>query len=636
MSCCRITDLAWLTAVMFLAICKQADAADYYVDAELGSDEYPGVQAIAGGGTGPWRTLARVATASIQPGDRILLKCGAIWEETPVLKLKGTAEAPITIAGYGDCEGKRPLLRPTSSILPPESFRAELVGWSVPLAVQPGMVFSPEAVLPRARYPERGWLRLKSEDGKVRIAPADLPVAATTLAGSDWIVRTNDYTVEVRRLYGLGPQGEANIAKPFAFQPGAGAGYYLEGQPWMLNSSEGWAYDPSGKRLHVRHRPSETIGINASLAGLTLVQPEYVRIQGLAIRFVSGVGIDISGGRDIELYDLNIADVGMAFVRARDADGVRVTKLAAQRSQQDGVTIFGGASTEVTDSLIEDVGVSDNLRKSIAAILVDSSSGAVVARNRIARAGYAAIMFGKDSVVEANVITQACLKLADCGAIYTSGASKKYGHYASRVSRNLISDVPGDLSGALSKAALTAGIYLDDESRGIEVIGNFVEKAQRGIFSKAATSVIARNTIFDNQYGVRLGHTGAYGEGIQATQIEDNFIMSRPGQMPFLVSAVADGKSVSLLRNRVRGMPGALPSQVWHGAARQANSHVSDSGTVGRALSLMNATEARRSYSCPLPQSECSNLWLPDGTPVHWPVDLMPGKAVVIGGPERS
>lgn len=33
MSCCRITDLAWLTAVMFLAIGKQAGAADYYVDA---------------------------------------------------------------------------------------------------------------------------------------------------------------------------------------------------------------------------------------------------------------------------------------------------------------------------------------------------------------------------------------------------------------------------------------------------------------------------------------------------------------------------------------------------------------------------------------------------------------------------
>lgn len=636
MSCCRITNHVWLaTCALFLA-CGQAGAVDYYIDAEHGSDDNPGLQAVANGDDGPWRSLARINAAAIQPGDRILLKCGAIWNESPTLQLKGTATAPISIATYGNCADKRPLIRPMPSALPPESFRAESIGWSAPLDMLPGMVFSPDAMLPRARFPAHGWLRLKSVEGAARIAPADLPAAATNLVGTDWIVRTNDYTVEARRIYGISPHGEAIIAKPFAFQPGAGAGYYLEGQPWMLDGGEGWAYDTAGKRLYVAKRPSALIGVNASSAGLTLVQAEYVRIQGLAIRFVAGVGVDISGGRDIELHDLDIADVGVAFVRTRDADDVRVTKLAARRSQQDGVTIFRGTGAWVTESLIEDVGVSNNLRKSIAAVLVDSSNGAVVARNRIARVGYAAIMFGRNSVVEANVITQACLKLTDCGAIYTSGANKKYGHYASRISGNLISDVPGDLSGALSKAALTAGIYLDDESRGIEVMGNFVEKTQRGIFSKAASSVIARNTLFDNQYGVRLGNTGAYGEGVQATQIEDNFIMSRPGQMPFLVSAVADGKSVSLLRNRVRGTPGALPSQVWHGVARQANSHVPDSGTVGRALSLINTTEVRRSYSCPLPQSECSNLWLPDGTSVRWPVDLMPGEAVVMSGPQRS
>lgn len=636
MSCCRITDPAWLTALLVCAVVGQAGAADYYVDAELGNDEYAGSQARLNAGGGPWRSLGRLNTAAIQPGDRILLKCGAVWDESPTLKLKGTVEAPITIATYGDCAGKRPLLRPTSAVLPPESFRAESVGWSAPLASLSGMVFSPDAAFPRARFPAQGWLRLESQEGNARIAPADFPVAVATLVGADWIVRTNDYTVESRRLYGFDSHGDALVAKPFAFKPVPAAGYYLEGQPWMLSVSMGWAYDPAGKRLYVQQRPLAAVGVNASSAGLTLLQSEHVRIVGLAIRFISGVGVDISGGHDIELHDLDIADVGTAFVRARNADGVRVTKLAARRSQHDGVTIFGGAGAAVMDGLIEDVGVSDNLRKSIAAILIDSANSAVVARNRIARTGYAAIMFGRSAVVEANVITQACLKLADCGAIYTSGANKKYGYYASRVSGNLISDVPGDLSGALSKAALTAGIYLDDESRGIEVVDNFVEKTQRGIFSKATLSVIARNTLFDNEYGVRLGHTGAYGEGTHATQVEDNFILSRSGQMPFSIIAEAHGKSVVLLRNRVRSMSGALPSQVWHGAVRQTNPQVLDSGTVGRAFSLSNTTEVRKSYPCPLPKSECSSLQRSDGKPVRWPVDLLPGQAVVLSGPERS
>lgn len=635
MSCFRVTDLVRLFAGGLLVICGQASATDYYVDAELGNDEYSGLQTNASGGNGPWRTLAKVAVSDIRPGDSVLLKCGAIWDESPTLKLRGTAEAPITIAAYGDCEARRPLIRPLSSALPPESFRAESNGWSAPLASPPGMVFSSEVSLPRARFPAEGWLRVKSVGGTARIALADLPVAAASLAGADWVVRTNDYTVEARRLYGLGPQGEALIAKPFAFQPGAGAGYFLEGQPWMLNSSEGWAYDPEARRLHVRQRPLEPISVNTVSAGLTLVQPEYVRIQGLAIRFVAGVGVDITSGRDIELHDLDIADVGLAFVRVRDADDVRVTKLVARRSQQDGVTIFGGTGSQITDSLIEDVGVSANLRKSIAAILADSSSAAVVARNRIARTGYAAIMFGRNTVVEGNIITQACLKLADCGAIYTSGARKNYGHYASRVNRNLISDVPGNVDVAEGKIPLTAGIYLDDESRGIEVSDNFIEGAQRGIFSKAAASVFTRNTLFDNVYGVRLGPTGAYASGPDATLIEDNLIISKPGQMPFLVNAPDTGGVISLVRNQVGSISGALDSQVWRGPLRVPRPSVESSKSIERAFSLLNTSQKKQSYKCPIPRWECHSLQLSDGTRVQWPIELMPGKAVVISGPRQ-
>lgn len=619
-----------LSGIAFIACSGTSYAVNYYVDAELGHDEYSGTQTVTLNGNGPWRTLARINTAAIQPGDRILLRCGATWDETPTLKLKGTAEAPVVIATYGDCEGKRPLIRPMSSVLPQESFRAESIGWSAPLHAPPGMVFSPDAVIPIARFPARGWLGLKSADGMARIAPADLPVAAARLVGADWIVRTNDYTVEARRLYGLGPHGASIIAKPFAFQPGAGAGYYLEGLPWMLNGSEGWAYDVSNRRLFVRQRPTAPLGVNVSAAGLTLVQPEYVRIQGLAIRFVAGVGVDISGGRDVELHDLDIADVGVAFVRTLDVDNVRVVKLAARRSQQDGVTIYRGSSIWVMDSVIEDVGVSDNPRKSIAAILIDSSSGAMVARNRIAHTGYVAIMFGRNSVVEANVITQACLKLADCGAIYTSGANKKYGHYASRVTGNLISDVPGGLGGALSKTALTAGIYLDDESRGIEVADNFVEKAQRGIFSKAAASRITGNTLFDNLYGVMLYRTGAYGEGGEATEIRANSIVSRSGQMPFLVSAIAHDRPVALADNRVRIMQGAKPSEVWRGSVKQANPAIPDTSSINLALSATNTTMTPLAYVCPLPTLVCSYLRLSDGSAVDWPINLQPGRAIVM------
>lgn len=634
MFCLRLIDQARLCAVAAGVFCLQAGATDYYIDAEQGSDDASGLQQVADGANGPWRSLARINAASIRPGDRILLKCGAIWNEAPTLTLKGTAEAPVILGVYGECTGRRPEIRPMSNAVRAEDFREEAAGWSAPLGILPGMVFSPNAVIPPARFPTQGWLGLKLWKGMARIAPTDLPAGAN-IVGADWVVRTNDYTIEVRRLYGLSPQGEATIAKPFAFPPLAGAGYYLEGQPWMLRHGGGWAYDAGARRLYVQNRPTEALGVNTSLASLTLEQPEHVRIQGLGIRFSPSVGVEIVGGRDVELNDLDIADVGLAFVRTRNTDDVRVTKLAARRSQQDGVALFGGSSASVTDSQIVEVGISLNPRKSIAAVLIDSSSSAVVARNRIDRTGYAAIMFGRNAVVERNVITHACMALSDCGAIYTSGANKKYGFYASRVSGNLISDVPGNVEGSPGEVALTAGVYLDDEARGIEVSENFIEKAQRGIFSKATASVIARNILFDNVYGVRLVPTGAYAGGPDATQVEDNFIVSKPGQMPFLVSAADTGESVSLIHNQLRSLSGALASQVWHGSVKQANPEVAPSVGIGRAFSLVNISQERKSFTCPLPKAECTSLRLSDGAYTHWPVELMPGKAVVISGPVR-
>lgn len=632
---CRAIDLIKLFMCVIPAVAGVASATDYFVDSESGRDDYSGTLAQAGNGGGPWRTLNRIVSASIQPGDRILLKCGGVWDSAVVLELKGTSDSPIVLTGYGDCTGRLPVLKPVSVSLLPEYFRKESVGWSAALSEPPGMVVHNGEVLSRARFPAKGWLKLTGINDAVRATPSDFPVALTALTGADLIVRTNDYSVEARRLYGIGSEGQLLVAKPFEFKPVVGAGYYLEGQQWMLESSGGWAYDQVGRRIYLRQRPSGPVDVSNSHVALGLDQSEYVRIQGVAIRFVTGVALDIVGGRNVELIDLDIADVGLAFVRARDSDNVLVKNLRARRSQHDGVVVHKSAGVAVMDSLIEDVGVSDNLRKSVAAIQVDSSSPATVTNNRIFRTGYSSIMFGKNSVVSGNVVTQSCMRLIDCGAIYTSGARKKYGHYNSRVFNNLISEVLGNLDGVERSAAITAGIYLDDESRGIEVSGNFVEKTQRGIFSKATASSITGNSLYDNIYGVRLDPTGAYGDGDLATKVEDNFIVSKFGQMPFLINSDMRWKPVSLQNNRVRGVAGALPSQLWSGASKRPNSGVENVQIIGRSLSLVNVSEVRQSYSCPFQKADCTKVRLPDGSSVRWPLHLMPGEAVILSEPEQ-
>lgn len=77
-----------------------AGAADYYVDATQGSDNASGLSA-----DNAWQTISKVnsSSATLDPGDRILLKRGERWSEKLVIPQSG-----IIISAYG--QGTPPLL----------------------------------------------------------------------------------------------------------------------------------------------------------------------------------------------------------------------------------------------------------------------------------------------------------------------------------------------------------------------------------------------------------------------------------------------------------------------------------------------------------------------------------------------
>ncbi|MFC2165498.1 right-handed parallel beta-helix repeat-containing protein [Acidobacteriota bacterium] len=87
---------------------KAAASADehlirtYYVNASLGNDLNNGRSK-----TQAWRTLERIRTQSLKPGDTVLLKRGELWREHLALdKSSGSPDMPITIGAYGS--GKKP------------------------------------------------------------------------------------------------------------------------------------------------------------------------------------------------------------------------------------------------------------------------------------------------------------------------------------------------------------------------------------------------------------------------------------------------------------------------------------------------------------------------------------------------
>jgi hypothetical protein len=68
----------------------------FYVDCSAGSDSNDGLSSSTA-----WQTLAKASTATLNPGEQILLKRGCVWNEQLVAGWTGTATDPVVIGAYG-------------------------------------------------------------------------------------------------------------------------------------------------------------------------------------------------------------------------------------------------------------------------------------------------------------------------------------------------------------------------------------------------------------------------------------------------------------------------------------------------------------------------------------------------------
>ena len=76
--------------------CGIAWGTTYYVSSSMGGDANSGTSLSA-----PWKTLAKVNAATLQPGDSVLLRRGDVWNESLVPSASGTQTSPISFDAYG-------------------------------------------------------------------------------------------------------------------------------------------------------------------------------------------------------------------------------------------------------------------------------------------------------------------------------------------------------------------------------------------------------------------------------------------------------------------------------------------------------------------------------------------------------
>lgn len=450
----------------------------------------------------------------IADGSRILLQCGRTY--VGELRLAGRRDVTVTTAG--SC-GKASIT-PAQPIAGWRRDPAQPKVWIAEPGFRPTQLELDRRFLPLAHHPNlpatwmRGQSRIRGELRAVLPHP-DLAGATVVWRAADWLIQTRSVARYDGRLLVLAPGDDEG----FGLLPETE--FYVEGKRWMLDSPGEWAYEDG--RLSVwtpdGESPAGRIWAAPRARAIDASGSSGVRIDDIRI-FGATLAIDGTDSRDLRVTDTDIDNSGEEAVLA--GSGTRIERLRVRGSVQNGVRANDDVrDVRITDSRFDDIGMLGMPRRSKGAIVFEHARGVQVQRNRITNAAYVGIRVFRDAVVTDNVVERACLRLADCGGIYTFARDRQPLNVA--IERNHVSGLHGRSSYA---------IYLDDFANGVAVIANQLVDNPGGLqLHNGFDNDIAGNAFINSRHEHILFNETAKFASVANNRVRENRFVSA-GDVP--------------------------------------------------------------------------------------------------------
>lgn len=524
-------------------------AAEHFVSPQ-GNDAWSGLLAApnADHTDGPYRTLPKAratARAELKAGateSTILLREG-IHEVTATLRLD-VGDSGLTIAAY---PGEHPLVIGGSEIRDFKPYQGQILQADVGAQGFKGTYFRQLIFAGRrqhlARYPNfdpqnpytGGWayvdgtyvpmykddpadskreFRVRPQDRRIWAHPEEVetfifprynwwnnivPVAS---ADNDTgrVTLTKDCSYPVRaldRFYFQNALEELDA-------PGE---WYLDKRTWTLYF---WPEEPLAGRPvfapKVRTIIEATGASRVTIRGLTLECAE-----GTALNFVRCTDCRANGNVIRNVGDYNGSGISLSGGTGNGATGNDISHVG-----QHGISLSGGDRLKLTpcgnfadNNYIHHVGVYHKQGVGVNFTGV----GIRVAHNLIHDGPRMGIMFsgGNNSVVEYNEVRHMNLETSDTGAIYTGGRDWISSRGAV-IRYNYFHDMIGfgqDGKGRWESPTFAWGVYLDDNTGGVDVIGNLVVRCSRaGIHLHNGRDNVIRNNIFADNGLAQIEYSG--------------------------------------------------------------------------------------------------------------------------------
>lgn len=510
----------------------------------------------------PWKTLGKVATVALQPGDSVLLRRGGTWRETLRPTGSGTSLAPVVIAAYGPGSAFPRILGSDSigGTLDAGLRSARVVGGPV------ARVFAAGTQLPVARFPETGWLVATTVE-------KDTAITSPQAGGADWLgasihLRSSMWTLEthkVERQSGgrLVPDTKAVYGYPDSVR------FYLSNHVSAMSTDrESWSFSVMDSVLRWRS-PHPAVEASVRPYNVDLGSSNWVVVSGLRLENAAQSALR-APGKGIAVDGCDIVNPDQNGVELLGRDG-RISNNRVVGANRYGIVTYG-ANQQVTGNEVVLTAQKEKLGPKgmgtgccAGRALEIESDSSTIRGNRIDSTGYIGIGFrGRDTRVEENLVSHSCMTTDDCAGIYTwTGSFDKPGSAGSVIRRNIVRDAVGERTGWPRPWPASQGIYLDDASHDIRVDSNVSTNNDIGLFLHNNRNIVARgNILFGNRASqIKVAHDKIVMADVYGSLLERNVLVALPGQTADVVWDITNPQSVAMGEARSNAV--CLAQTIW-------------------------------------------------------------------------
>jgi len=499
--------------LIFVFLLYSAQATNYYFSAVSGDDSRSPAQAR--NASTPWKTLGKLNSffINLQPGDAVLLKRGDIFYGSIRIAKSGEPGLPIVIGAYGT--GNKPVI---TSLVTLGRWVSKGNGvwesYNSALGTTLNTVLINDVSQEMGRYPNsnstnKGYLTLESHTSN-SITDNELH-SYPNWTGAEVVIRMNRWVTD-RCLITKHSGGKIMYNKVSPYTAINNFGYFIQNDIKTLDKFGEWYYNPSENKLSVyfgANTPSSYIVQAATIDNLISANGyNNIVLYNLDVKGANSDGINIKSGLNANIKNCDISFSGVNGLSVKFNTNAKIENCTVSCSNNNGIDLgYGGDYVTVRNNKITNTSVFAGMGKSGDAKgfgIYSSSKGTVIEYNQVINTGYIGIGFNGDStIVKNNFIDSFCLTKNDGSGIYTHTGPSNINKYGRKIIGNIILNGIGAGEGTDAGNSAAEGIYLDDNSSGVEIRNNTVANMpDRGLFLNNARDLVIRDNTF---YNINVG-----------------------------------------------------------------------------------------------------------------------------------